>query len=71
MQLVLAPKFLRMNVSKEFVEVVGGRVHCGAEAIGWISIVCVGPPTYIERMKELVDFLVAAEHLASYHHYQN
>lgn len=58
-------EFLRRDVNKAFVEVAGERVNRGA---GYgLEIPCIyrlyGPPTYIHRMKELVDSLVAAGHL--------
>ena len=58
-------QFLRRDINKAFVEVTGAKVNRGA---GYgLEIPCIyrlyGPSIYINRMKELVDTLVAAGHL--------
>ena len=58
-------QFLRRDINEAFVEVTGAKVNRGA---GYgLEIPCIyrlyGPSIYINRMKELVDTLVAAGHL--------
>ena len=64
-QLLIHFQFLRRDVNKAFVEVTGEKVNRGA---GYgLEIPCVyrlyGPPAYIERMRTIVDSLIASGHV--------